>query len=92
MHISKKWVIALALIWLVILVAGVTTSVTLAIAGSDSASFTSPIASAQDVVVSEDEYRLIQRYARLDEVLQMIQREYYLDVGTSIHITRPLTT
>ena len=80
MHISKKWVIALALIWLVILVAGVTTSVTLAIAGSDSASFTSPIASAQDVVVSEDEYRLIQRYARLDEVLQMIQREYYLDV------------
>ena len=77
---TKKVVVFIAIGWLIILVAGVTSSVTLSIAGADSSAFTTNIGSAKDVVVSEEEYRMLERYARLDEVYHLIQNNYYIDV------------
>ena len=78
---SKKMVVILALVWLVILVAGVTSSLTLTIAGADSLPFTTVLSSAQEVVVTGKEYQSIERYARLDEVFQLIRDQYYEDVS-----------
>ena len=78
---TKKWVIILALIWLIILVAGVTSSVTLTIAGADSLPFTAHISNTQEVIVTDREYQSIERYARLDEVLDLIKSQYYEEVS-----------
>ena len=76
---SKKIVVILALIWMVILVAGVSTSLTLALSGTDSSSWMGRLNSGQEIIITEDEYRTLSRYKRLDEVLTLIQDEYYID-------------
>ena len=74
---SKRIIVVLALIWMIILVAGVSTSLTLALSGTETASWASLLTGGQEIIVTEDEYRIITRYQRLDEVLNLIQDEYF---------------
>ncbi len=76
---SKRMVVILAVVWMVILVAGVTTSLTLTLAGADDIPLVGRLTGGQEIVVTEEEYRMIARYARLEEVLSLIESEYYLE-------------
>ncbi len=75
---SKRAIVILAVIWLIILVAGVSTSLTLMLCkvGADS-----DFAFAGAHIVSNSEYETLQRYARLQEVLEVIERDYYIPVN-----------
>ena len=74
---SKRAIVVLAVIWLIILVAGVSSSLTLMLCrvGGDS-----DIAFAGAHIVSSSEYAIIQRYSRLQEVMDVIERDYYIPV------------
>jgi len=76
---SKRIVVVLALIWIIILVAGVSTSLTLALSGAEGSTLASRLRGGQEMVVTEAEYNTIARYARLDEVLQLIRSEYFVE-------------
>ena len=77
---SKRIIVILALVWMVFLVAGVATSVTLALSGTNTGLLVGRLANGQEIVVTETEYRAITRYSRLNEVLELIENEYYIDV------------
>lgn len=79
---SKRVIIVLAVIWMVIIVAGASTSITLALCGVTRPEGDS-VTGALEVVVTEDEYETISRYARLDEVFRLIQDEYYTETDES---------
>ena len=74
---SKRIIVILALIWMIILVAGVSTSLTLALSGAENSSWAGRLTGGQDIIVTEDEYAIISRYKRLDEVLALIKNEYF---------------
>ena len=76
---SKRIVVILAVIWMVLLVAGVSTSLTLALSGAEGVQLAERLTDGQGIVVTQDEYATISRYQRLDEVLRMIQSEYYTE-------------
>ena len=78
---SKRVIVILAVIWMIILVAGVTTSLTLALSGTNGASFVGRLASGQEIVVTDSEYQSISRYRRLNEVLELIEKEYYTETN-----------
>ena len=77
---SKRIIVILALIWMIILVAGVATSVTLALSGTNTGLLMGRLANGQEIVVTDAEYQAISRYRRLNEVLDLIQNEYYIEV------------
>ncbi|MBR3502891.1 MAG: S41 family peptidase [Clostridia bacterium] len=76
---SKRTIVILAIIWMIILVAGVTTALTLALSGTTGALLVGRLASGQEIVVTDAEYKAINRYQRLNEVLELIEKEYYTE-------------
>lgn len=80
---GKRAIVWLSVLWIVVVVAGVSSAITLRVSGG-----VLPAQERSDgsVVVSEDEYRLIERYRRLDEVRGILESEYYkpLDEDTLV--------
>ena len=76
---SKRIIVVLSVIWMIILVAGMTTSLTLALSGTSGLPFVGQLASGQEMIVTNSEYQTVSRYRRLNEVFELIQNEYYTD-------------
>lgn len=74
---SKRSIVVLAVVWIVLLVAGVSTSLTLMLCSVNSSEEIS-LGSAH--IVSAQEYAIIERYSRLQEVLDIVEEEYYQPV------------
>jgi carboxyl-terminal processing protease len=71
---GKRAIVWLSVLWIVVVVAGVSSAITLRVSGG--------VLPAQEdangsVVVSQDEYQIIERYRRLDEVRGILESEYY---------------
>lgn len=67
---AKRSVTVLALVWLVVIVAVISSAVTLSVAG--------PVSAATgQYEVSREEYEMIERYARLETIRQTMLSEYY---------------
>ena len=67
---AKRSVTVLALVWLVVIVAVISSAVTLSVAGPVSAS-------TGEYEVSRAEYDMIERYSRLETIRQTMLTEYY---------------
>lgn len=67
---AKRSVTVLALVWLVVIVAVISSAVTLSVAGPISAS-------TGNYEVSQEEYAMIERYSRLETIRQTMLTEYY---------------
>lgn len=74
---SKRAIVVLAVLWIVLLVAGVSTSLTLMFCNVNSSDEIS-LGSAH--IVSAQEYAIIERYSRLQEVMDIVEGEYYQPV------------
>lgn len=75
---GKRTIVVLAVIWMILLVAGVSSSLTLALSGVGTVSEDGSMPSA--VLISGDEYEKLKRFSRLDEVLSVVENEYYQEV------------
>ena len=76
---SKRIIVILAVLWMVVLVACVSTSLTLTLSGTADAPLAGRLMGTQDIAVTSEEYQSISRYARLNEVLELIKSEYYAE-------------
>lgn len=73
----KRTIVILAIVWMVVLVAGASSAVTMAVCGVFG-SAGAPETARYEVDVGQ--YGLIERYARLDEVRSELQDNYYLEL------------
>lgn len=83
---SKRSLVIIAVVWLVVLVAGISSAVTMRISGADQG-WSLELPSAGGVYVSEDEYETLRRYSRLEEVRQTLETQYYLPVDEETLLT-----
>ena len=74
---SKRAIVVLAVVWIVLLVAGVSTSLTLMFCNVNASDEIS-LGSAH--IVSAQEYSIIERFSRLREVLDEVEEDYYQPV------------
>lgn len=82
---SKRLIVVFAVVWMIVLVAGVSSSLTLTLCGISPAS-----PSDSQLTVSEEEYETISRYERLQEVLDVVKTQYYIEVSEETLITGAL--
>jgi carboxyl-terminal processing protease len=77
---GKRAIVWLSVLWIVVVVAGVSSAITLRVSGGV---LPSSDPSDGSVVVSEQEFEMIERYRRLDEVRGILESDYYkaLDEG-----------
>ncbi|MEA4898341.1 MAG: S41 family peptidase [Christensenellaceae bacterium] len=72
----KRTIVILAVVWMVVLVAGVSSAVTMALVGA------LPGPSAGDAMrVTQQEYERLERYERLDEVFRELKGRYYTELN-----------
>lgn len=83
---SKRSLVLIAVIWLVALVAGIASSVTIRLSGADQG-WNVGLADNDGILVSEEEYAMLQRYSRLEEVRQILTDHYYTDVDEETLLT-----
>jgi carboxyl-terminal processing protease len=71
---GKRTIVWLSVLWIVVVVAGASSAITLQITGG-----VLPTSDQSDgtVIVSQQEFDTIQRYHRLDEVRQILENDYY---------------
>jgi carboxyl-terminal processing protease len=71
---GKRAIVWLSVLWIVVVVAGVSSAITLRVSGG-----VLPAQEQSDgsVVVSQEEYQMIERYRRLDEVRGILESDYY---------------
>ncbi len=83
---SKRLVVVLAVVWMVLLVAGSASSITLALCG---VSIGNPGNAENDeqVIVTQQQYQTIERYAQLQEILEIVQSSYYEEVDEETLLT-----
>lgn len=74
---SKRAIVVLAVVWIVLLVTGVSTSLTLMFCNVNASDEIS-LGSAH--IVSAQEYSIIERFSRLREVLDVVEEDYYQPV------------
>lgn len=87
---SKRLVVVLAVVWMVVLVAGIASSLTLSLCGVTMGDTASADTGRNRVVVSGEQYEMIERYSRLQQVLEIIQDEYYLEADEETLMTGAL--
>jgi len=89
---SKRTIMVLSILWLVILVAAVSSSLTLFFSGVNVDALMSGIQAggAENVVVSPEQYALIERFERAQAVLDIIEENFYQDVDEEIVLTGAL--
>jgi len=71
---GKRGIVWLSVLWIVVVVAGVSSAITLRISGGV---LPTQEQSSGSVVVSQEEYQMIERYRRLDEVRGILESDYY---------------
>ncbi len=71
---GKRAIVWLSVLWIVVVVAGVSSAITLRVSGGV---LPAQEESSGSVVVSQEEYQTIERYRRLDEVRGILEGEYY---------------
>ena len=76
----KRSIVILAIVWMVILVAGVSSAVTMAVCGVFSEKTRLPAGTAS-YQVDAQQYGMIERYQRLDQVLCQLEENYYLELN-----------
>ncbi len=72
----KRTIVILAIVWMVVLVAGVSSAVTMALVGALPGPSTS-----EAMRVTQREYERLERYERLDEVFQELKQRYYKELN-----------
>lgn len=75
---NKRTIVVVAVVWLVIMVAGASSAITMYLLGTPVV-FSSEEA-AKEKRVTDEEYSTIQRYQRLEEVRTILERDYYLEL------------
>ncbi len=71
---GKRAIVWLSVLWIVVVVAGVSSAITLRVSGG---MLPSSEQSDGSMVVSEQEFEMIERYRRLDEVRGILESDYY---------------
>lgn len=74
----KRSIVILAIVWMVILVGGISSAVTMAVMGSFAGVGST---GNQEIVVTRDQYQRLERYERLDEVFWQLKDNYYQDLS-----------
>lgn len=83
---SKRSLVLIAVLWLVVLVAGISSALTINVAGMEQG-WNINLAEREGVYVSEEEYAMLQRYERLEEVRQILSEQYYTEVDEETLLT-----
>lgn len=83
---SKRGLVIGAVLWLALFVAGITVISTLRISGAD-VQWTPLLQKREGVFVSQEEYDTLLRYARLEEVRQILETQYYTEVDEDVLLT-----
>lgn len=72
---GKRAIVLLAVFWMLVVVAGVSSAITMSLCGVDQAN---QVGGADGtVIVTEREYEMIERYGRLEEIRGILEDEYY---------------
>ena len=71
---GKRAIVWVSVLWIVVVVAGVSSAITLRLSGG---ALPAQEQSDGSVVVSQQEYQAIERYRRLDEVRGILESDYY---------------
>ncbi|MEF9972316.1 MAG: S41 family peptidase [Clostridia bacterium] len=72
----KRSIVVMAIVWMVVLVAGISSAVTMALCGVFDPG--REVRGSAGDQASQDEYRMIERYRRLDEVRTELTNNYYV--------------
>lgn len=83
---SKRLIVVLSVVWMVLLVAGSASSITLALCGI-SVGGSGDGEKSEQVVVTREQYETIERYERLQEIFEIVQRDYYQEVEEGLLLT-----
>jgi len=84
---SKRLIVVLAVIWMIVLTAGITSSLTLSLCG---VSTEDGAGDSEHVLVTGQQYEIIERYERLQEVIEIVNEYYYTEVEEETLITGAL--
>lgn len=83
---SKRLIVVLAVVWMLVLVAGISSSLTLALCGVTVGEGENT--EDQDrILVTGQEYEIIERYERLEEILEIVNTYYYTEVDEDTLLT-----
>ncbi len=74
---KKRTVVIIAMIWMLVITAVVSACATMALMGEDGAAY----------FVTQDEYEVLQRYRRLEEVHDALVQDYYVEVDEQALVT-----
>lgn len=80
---GKRAVVLLSVFWMLVVVAGVSSAITLSLCGVDQANQSE---NGGVLTVTEKEYQTINRYSRLDEVLEILLGDYYTALDEDVLI------
>jgi len=86
---SKRLIVVLAVVWMLVLTAGVASSLTLAMLGVAVAEEQSDVGGDR-VLVTDRQYDLIEKYSRLEEVMEIVDTYYYTEVDEETLLTGAL--
>lgn len=82
---NKRTIVVVAVVWLVIMVAGASSAITMYLLGEPMPFQYGDITDGKRV--TDEEYATIQRYKRLDEVRSILERDYYMELDDETLMT-----
>ncbi len=77
---KKHSIVILAVVWMLVVVAGASSAITMSLMGAFNTGETAPLLDSS-VRVDDQEYDMIQRYARLDEVRATLKESFYQELN-----------
>lgn len=83
---SKRSLVLIAVMWLIVLVAGISSAATIRLSGADQ-KWNLGLPGNDGILVSQAEYEALQRYTRLEEVRQILTNDYYTEVDDDTLVT-----
>ena len=86
---SKRLIVILAVMWMLILVAGISSSLTLSLCGVSVADEEGD-AEKNHVLVTGQQYEMIEKYQRLQEMMDIVDEYYYTEVDEETMLTGAL--
>ena len=86
---SKRLIVILAVMWMLILAAGISSSLTLSLCGVSVADEEGD-AEKNHVLVTGQQYEMIEKYQRLQEVMDIVDEYYYTEVDEETMLTGAL--
>ncbi|MDO4739643.1 MAG: S41 family peptidase [Eubacteriales bacterium] len=83
---TKRSLVLIAILWLVVLAAGISSALTIHFTGADQG-WDVGLPVSKGVYVSEEEYSTLQSYAQLDEIRRIVLDQYYTEVDEEALLT-----